>query len=230
MRSFLMGCLLVLVATAMTAASTVKAHAQPMIHQSVPFQSFGSSYYENTGVFWNLSGPGFFANFGGNASVPFGNADPNAGLRTGAAFNKGALSGNIGFQFGQGSNRSSVSTVPSLTTTNGYPGVIADQTMRPFVTGITPVVGGQVLMPTHVPGPSPVLQSYQAAQQADLQQRMQANYQRTQKKAFEYFTRGQRAEEEGNLKMARANYRRALGTATGQLRIAVQQKMRSRGW
>ncbi|QDT11492.1 hypothetical protein [Planctomycetes bacterium K23_9] len=224
MRSLIFFCSSVVVATS-------SAFAQPMITQSVPFQNLGSSFNEQNGVNWNLQGPGFFANFGGNnAAVPFGNPDPNAGLRTGAAFRSGGVSGNIGFNFSQGSNRSNVTTVPSLTTMNGVPGSIVDQTMRPFVTGITPVVGGHVLLPTPVPGPDPFLQSYQAAQNADVQRRLQGNVERTQKKALEYFNRGQRAEEEGNLKMARANYRRALASAQGQLRYAVQQKMLSRGW
>jgi hypothetical protein len=161
---------------------------------------------------------------------PFGNFDPNAGLRTGVGFSSGRVSGSIGLNLAQGSSRSNVTTVPSVTTMNGYPGSISDQTMRPFVTSITPVVGGRVLIPTQPPAPSPVLQAYYASQQSDLQNRRQANYDRTQKKAYEYFNRGLQAEEEEDLKKARANYRRALGTAQGELRQAIQRRMQSRGW
>ncbi|MGB7344135.1 MAG: hypothetical protein WBD20_07970 [Pirellulaceae bacterium] len=228
MRSLLIAATMVAVSSCLWEST---ACAQPMITQSVPFQNLGTSFNEQNGVHWNLNGPNFFANFGGNqAAVPFGNPDPNSGLRTGAAFRNGPFSGNIGFNFSQGSDRSNVTTVPSLTTMNGVPGSIVDQTMRPFVTSVTPVVGGGFLMPPQVPQPSPVLQAYQAAQNADLQQRRQANYDRTQEKALESFNRGQRAEEEGNLKMARANYRRAMMTAEGQLRMMIMQRMRSRGW
>ena len=219
-------CLIVVITVVASSAS-----AQPMINQSVPLQNLGSSFYENNGVSWNFSGPNFFANSGGNNVVPpFGNFDPNAGLRTGAGFSAGRVSGSIGLNLAQGSSRSNVTTVPSITTMNGYPGSISDQTMRPFVTSITPVVGGGVLIPTPVPSPSPVLQAYYASQQSDLQHRRQANYDRTQKKAFEYFNRGLKAEEEDDLKKARANYRRALGTAQGELRLAIQRRIQSRGW
>ena len=214
-----------------TCAMTTDASAQPMIQQSVPFQNLGSSFFENNGVSWNLRGPNFFANFGGGGLAPaFGNADPNAGLRTGVGFSGGGVQGSLGFNFSQGSNRSNVSTVPSVTSLNGVPGTITSQTLRPFVTGITPVVGGQALIPMGTPAPNPTIQAYHAGQQQDLQRRLQANYARTQKKALEYFNRGLRAEEEGNLKMARANFRRALSTSQGTLRLEVQRHMQNRGW
>ena len=218
---------------AFVVSSSAVAFAQPMIHQQVPFQNLGSSFYEQNGVTWNLQGPnGFHANFGGGAVAPFGNPDPNSGLNTGIAFRRGGWSGNLGLNLAQGSTRTNVSTTPSLTTMDGVPGSISDQTMRPFVTSITPVVGNRWLMPTQPPRNEgqDMLNSYQKAQQAQLQQRMQANYDAKQKKALADFNRGQRAEAEGNLKMARANYRRALQSASGPLRIEVLRKMQSRGW
>ena len=163
---------------------------------------------------------------------PFGNFDPNAGLRTGVGFGGGGVSGNLGLTFNQGSSRSISSTTPSLTTTNGYPGSITSQTMRPFVTGITPVVGGQVLMPTQPPQPiaQQTFNAYQQAQQNQIQQRAYAQADARQRKALEAFNRGQKAEAEGNLKMARANYRNALRGAQGELRFEIQKKMRARGW
>ncbi|NND95892.1 MAG: hypothetical protein HKN47_01025 [Pirellulaceae bacterium] len=219
--------------TVIAAFCVSDAIAQPMINQQVPFQNLGSSFYEQNGVSWNLRGPNFFANFGGNNVVaPFGNPDPNAGANIGAAFQNGRTSGNISFNFNQGSNRSNVTTTPSVTTMNGVPGSISDQSMRPFVTGITPVVGGQTFFPVQPPHNSgdQVLGNYQRAQQADLQRRMQANYDAKQRKALEDFQRGLKAEEEGNLRMARANYRRALSAAVGPLRIEVMQRLRARGW
>lgn len=209
--------------------------AQPLITQEVPFQTLGSSFFEQNGIFWNITGPnGFHANFGGNTVAPFGNPDPNGGLNVGAGFNRGGFSGNFGLNLNQGSSRTNVSQTPSITTLNGVPGSIIDRTSRPFVTSISPVLGGRPAViwpnqPTRLSASS-ALQGYQQAQQADLQQRYQANYDAKQKKALADFNRGQRAEAEGNLKMARANYRRALQTATGQLRIEVIRKMQSRGW
>ena len=51
----------------------------------------------------------------------------------GFGFGGGGVSGSLGFQLGQSSSRSIVSTTPSLTTTNGYPGSISSGLWRsPF--------------------------------------------------------------------------------------------------
>ena len=164
--------------------------------------------------------------------APFGNPDPNAGLRTGFGFNRGGFSGNFGLTLNQGSSRSSVTTAPSVTTTNGIPGTISDQTLRPFVTSVTPVVGGGVLLPQsqQTNETQQFLQSYQHAQNTHVQQRRIANANVKQERAYTDFERGLKAEKEGNLKMARANYRNALGAAQGPLRIEILKRMRARGW
>jgi len=70
---------------------------------------------------------------------------------------------------GQGSTRSVSSTSASLTLTDGVPGFIAASTLRPFVTGLVPVVGDYgggmapvygpaALMPQYSPWPSVVRQ------------------------------------------------------------------------
>lgn len=222
--------LLLLSAVSFFAVSQVDAQ---LINQEFPFQNNGSSFFEQNGVSWSLRGPGgFFWNFGGNAVAPFGNPDPNAGLRTGFGFNRGGFSGNFGLTLNQGSSRSSVTTAPSVTTTNGIPGTISDQTLRPFVTSVTPVVGGGVLLPQsqQTNETQQFLQSYQHAQNTHVQQRRIANANVKQERAYTDFERGLKAEEEGNLKMARANYRNALGAAQGQLRIEILKRMRARGW
>ena len=67
----------------------------------------------------------------------------------------------------QGSTRSLQSQSSSLTTMQGAPGFISAGTIRPFVTGLVPVVGGYggaaapvygpgPLMPVYAPGPSMV--------------------------------------------------------------------------
>ena len=59
---------------------------------------------------------------------------------------------------------------------------------------------------------------------------MQANFDAKQKKAYADFKRGLEAEEEENLKKARANYRRALQVATGPLRLEIMKRMHAKGW
>ncbi|MEO1617796.1 MAG: hypothetical protein AAFV88_18230 [Planctomycetota bacterium] len=208
----------------------VSAEAQPLT-TGIPFQNFSDSYSEQIGVQWSLQGPGFFANFGGPAIPAFGNPDPNSGLRTGFGFQRGGISGSLGLSFAQGSSRSSVSTTPSLTTMNGYPGSISSQTIRPFVTGITPVISGNSLgNPTRENVSNQMMESHQQSQAMYLQSRMQANVDAKQSRAQQAFDRAVRAEAEGNLKMARANYRRALAADQGILRQQILLRMRERGW
>ncbi len=211
-------------------AAACNANAQQMINTTVPFQQLGSSFFENTGVTWSLSGPNFFANSGNAVVPPFGNFDPNSGLRTGIAFGNGKTRGTLGFTFGQGSSRSITSTAPSITTMNGVPGSITSQTIRPFVTGITPVVSDYPTFGT-IPGHAQQMsQAIQHAQQSDLQRSMAAANKAQQNRALAYFNRGQRADAEGDKRMARANYRRALGLAQGLLRLEVLKRMQANGW
>ena len=102
-----------------------------------PFNTAGSSYYEQFGVQWGLRGNGWFARFGGPVAPPFGGFDPNAG----ASFGFGGRNGFLNFSAAQGSSTTFGSQTPILTLPNGGTGFIADQSMRPFVTGIIPVVG-----------------------------------------------------------------------------------------
>lgn len=206
------------------------ANGQQMINTTTPLNQIGSSFFENTGVTWSIRGPNFFANFGGAAPPPFGNPDPNSGLRTGVGFSNGRTSGNLGFTFAQGSNRTLTSSAPSVTTMNGVPGSFTSQTIRPFVTGITPIVGDYPRLGA-IPGQGQEMsQAIQQAQQADFQRRASASSKARHQKALEYFNRGQRAEEEGNKKMARANYRLALHSAAGPLRMEVVKRMQANGW
>jgi hypothetical protein len=102
-----------------------------------PFNTAGSSYYEQFGVQWGLRGNAWFARFGGPVAPPFGGFDPNAG----ASFGFGGRNGFLNFSAAQGSSTSFGSQTPILTLPNGGTGFIADQSMRPFVTGTIPVVG-----------------------------------------------------------------------------------------
>jgi hypothetical protein len=203
-----------------------------MVQTATPFQTFGSSFYEQNGVNWSLRGPNFFANSGGGVAPPFGNPDLNAGLRTGFGFGGGGgISGSLGFNFAQGSSRTMTSTTPSVTTMNGYPGTISSQTLRPFVTGVTPVIGGNSFgAPVSSNVSSQMFNSHQQSQAMQRRSRAQAGMQAKQQKAVEAFERGIQAESEGNLRKARANYRKALASDQGPLRQQIMVKMHARGW
>ncbi len=118
------------------AVFTRPADAQ-MVHTSTPFPSIGSSYYESNSIGWSIWGTNWFANFGGGGPLlpPFGGV-PDGGVSGGFGFGGGGLSGNLGFNFAQGSSQSINSTTPSLTTMNGFPGSISSGVVRPFVTRI----------------------------------------------------------------------------------------------
>lgn len=115
------------------------AHAQ-QVAVSTPFQTLNDSWYENIGVSWGVR-PGAFRNFffngPGLAPPPFGNPDPNSDARFG--FGIGPF--NFNFVAGQGNNRSMSTQIPRVVVPNGFGGSISDTSIRPFVTGIIPVVG-----------------------------------------------------------------------------------------
>ena len=68
---------------AIIALVSVSAANAQMITTTTPFQSMGNSFFENNGVNWAFRGNNVVAQFGGAAPPPFGNPDPNAGLRAG---------------------------------------------------------------------------------------------------------------------------------------------------
>jgi hypothetical protein len=201
------------------------AEAQ-MIHTATPFQSLGSGYSETGSVGWSLRGRNWFANFGGQGPLlpPFGGADPGAGLSGGFGFGGGGVSGSLGFNFGQSSSRSIVSTTPSVTTMNGVPGSITSGVVRPFVIGFTPVVGD------YAAAMAPHESATQAGQQ--LGQQQMASLRRSQavlqnRKLDQYLRRIERAESEDNKRMARANYRSAIAIAPEPLRTHLQLRLRA---
>jgi hypothetical protein len=136
-------------AIVLTAASTLVAAACGEARGqysaiAAPFNNVGESYYENIGISWGASGPNWFFNNGGlGAAVPpFGGHDPGADANFGFA----GRSGNTNFFFnlraGQGSSRTFTSETPSIVVPNGGTGTLFHGQVRPFVTGIVPVVGG----------------------------------------------------------------------------------------
>ena len=197
------------------------AEAQ-MIHSSTPYHNIGSSYFESSSIGWSLRGRNWFANFGGGGPLlpPFGGADPNTGISGGFGFGGGGVSGNLRFNFAQGSSQSIVSTTPSLTTMNGFPGSISSTVIRPFVTGFTPIVSDY---PTIV---DPIHSAAQIGQQ-QLSSLRQSQAELQNKKLQQYLVRAERAESEGNKRMARANYRSAIAIAAEPLRSRLQQHLKA---
>ncbi len=192
--------------------------AAQMIQTTTPFQTFSDSYSEAGSIDWSLSGPNWFANFGGNGPLapPFGGVP--AGVSGGIGFGGGGVSGNLGFRFGQSSSRTMTSTTPSLTVTDGVPGSIQSTVTRPFVTGFTPIVGGYPEMPNHA-------QRIAQQDQQQLSQVRQSEQNLKNKSLQKYLSRAERAEKEGNKRMARANYRRAIGIAVEPLRSELTLRM-----
>lgn len=118
--------------------------------------------------------------------------------------------------FGQSSDRSIVGVAPSLTVTPGMPGHFFSGQVSPFVTGVRPVVGD-----------SPVDVAAGLQRQQQLSAMFEANAKLHDEKLRQFLRRAERAEEEGDLKMARANYRRAISWAAPPLRLLIQQRIQA---
>ena len=123
------------------------------VYTTVPLVNTRDSFYESFGTDWGFSHRGrngyFFFNRGGaNTAIPaFGGYDPNAVAR----FGFGSRGRNGSFYFngwaGQGSSRTITSAAPSLMLQNGGSGFVQDISVRPFVTGLIPVVGDGAVSP-----------------------------------------------------------------------------------
>ncbi|MGC4004481.1 MAG: hypothetical protein QM811_15725 [Pirellulales bacterium] len=129
-----------------------------------PFNSGGSSFYENFGVGFGFNIPtgnpasgrngvygygpnglqqGINFGFGGPnvAPQPFGLGQPFSGGQLGYGVQGKNGGFNLNFFGQQGSSTSNVSQTPFVTSMNGYPAYFSDTVQRPFVTGLIPVVG-----------------------------------------------------------------------------------------
>jgi len=141
------------------ALSPYMADAQ-QINVSTPLINTSDSFFENFGVNFgfNLRGGGnvfgldplgnpirdiqFRQNSAGSAIPPFGGFDPASAANVGLGINRPGGTGLFNLTASQGSSRSIVSQVPSVTIPNGGTGTIIDTSQSPFVTGVIPVVGG----------------------------------------------------------------------------------------
>jgi hypothetical protein len=165
----------------MTAWPSPAVYAQ-QVQLTSPLQTINDSFYENFGfggINMGRGGPGggWFLNTGPASSTPppFGGYDPAADARFGMQF--GGPFG-LGFNMlaGQGSTRSNTVTAPTIVIPNGGTGSIFSGSIRPFVTGVIPVVGNAPygpMMPMMPMAPQPSI-SPLAQRVAQLQQQQAA--------------------------------------------------------
>lgn len=173
---------------------------------TTPLATQQSTFFEQQGVAWSLNGPNWFARFGNPAAT----AGPHFGI---GGFNDG-VSGRLRFSMGQGSRRMQTVTAPSLTVTPGFPGTLQSGQVTPFVTGWQPVVGsGGVRLPTSVPAQAALIQNGRVTRQI-----LAARQQRQSQLLQQALHRAQQAEQAGELRTARANYRIAYPLASPPLR------------
>lgn len=144
-----------------------------------PLQTINDSFYENFGfggINMGRSGPrgGWYLNTGPATSTPppFGGYDPAADARFGMQFG-GPFGLGFNMQAGQGSTRSNTVTAPTIVIPNGGTGSIFSGSIRPFVTGVIPVVGNAPFGPMMPMAPQPPV-SPLAARVAQLQQQQAA--------------------------------------------------------
>ncbi len=137
--------LLIIFAT-MWVANAQPARAQN-VYYSTPLVSVTDSFYEWYGIDWNYRwrGPNsnfFFHRGGSQATIPpFGGFNPATAGRLGFSTQGANHAFSFGLTAAQGSHRTITSSTPSVTVSNGAIGSVRDVQMRPFVTGLIPVVG-----------------------------------------------------------------------------------------
>lgn len=109
---------------------------------TAPFNNASHSYFERMGVgFGGRVGNVFFNNGGGAALPPFGRHDPAADARLGFGLRGNGFNLNFNLSGGSGADTNFSSVAPSITLPNGGTGQIFSGELRPFVTGLVPVVG-----------------------------------------------------------------------------------------
>jgi hypothetical protein len=144
---------------------------------SVPLRAGAESYFEQFNVNWALdwrTPHSFgFVQFGGAPAAlpPFGGFRPGAGLEFGLARQWGNGSFSLNLSAAQGRSSTLTMNAPSVMMMNGVPGFIQSGTVRPFVTGLIPVVGAYPVAPRWTPYPvavpvrvSPLVAKFQRLQ------------------------------------------------------------------
>lgn len=149
--------------------ATARVALAQQVSVSVPATGVSESYFEYHGSSWTIIGPTGFARFGPPTSTPVPMPVVSG---SGVRFSGRRIQGEFFGHWSSGMQRSHVSTTISEVLSEGYPGSIAWQSGRPFVTGVFPIVaGGQgipansVFLPWGLPplvSPQPGLAFYPA--------------------------------------------------------------------
>ncbi len=115
------------------------------VYVSTPSINTSGSFYEWFGVDWGYRSRGRHGNFYFNRGSSQGTMPRFGGFDPAAAAGLGFSSGGFFFNLraAQGSHRSITSTTPSVNVMNGAVGSVRDVQLRPFVTGLIPVVGSR---------------------------------------------------------------------------------------
>ena len=189
-----------------------------------PFHSVNDSFFERIGFGGSFRGPGFQVNLGGfPLAVPqFGGFQPGAGATGGFSAN----GGNVAFEFSQGSRRSNVMQAPMVTMMDGQEGIFSDVTQSPFViSGLPWKNHPDIRVPfrrpeepaTATPGapPEKPTPGEQVARQAaaggdrplasvaEIRRQRQAADEAKAEQARTLFARGEQAEKDGKLSVAK---------------------------
>jgi hypothetical protein len=109
-----------------------------------PLNGASSSYFERIGFGFsgNIGNNVFFNNGGaGGALPPFGGHVPGGGANFGFGIRGNGFNLNFNGVAESGSDRAITSVSPSITLPNGGSGQMFSGSVRPFVTGLVPVVG-----------------------------------------------------------------------------------------
>lgn len=126
-------------------SSSSHGYAQQVV-LSAPHSQFTEHWHENLGSSFYLEGSfprgGWFFKWGAPVLPPFGGYD-GRDTRFGIGFRKGNLRGRLNLWMSQGMDRSIIMDAPYITVPHAGYGSIRHGSWRPFVTGWTPVLGGQ---------------------------------------------------------------------------------------
>ena len=163
--------------------------AQQQVTVTAPMQRIDSAFAGGSSVNWSAGGPNWSFQFRGRATTPFGQC---------------------------GSNRSIVGAATSLTLTPGVPSHFFSGELRPFVTGVRPVVGDD-----------PIAAAAAMQRQQQIALMIEANAKQHSDQLRRALRRAELAEQDGDLKTARANYRRAFSLAAPPLRLQIQQRVQA---
>lgn len=122
--------------------------AQQVLFTS-PLVGVQDRFYEQVGVQWAVSWRGStdqsFFNFGGPSTAvpPFGGFRANSAARFGFGTLGNGAGASLNFTAAQGNSRTVTSAASSVTVANGAIGSFQNATIRPFVTGLVPIVGAR---------------------------------------------------------------------------------------